>query len=490
LSSKELAEYYAEKRDIPKENLIGLPLPKTGKISRKQYITLVQDPLRKLFNDKSWWTIQDIGKNIKVATQNEIKVLVCMYGVPFGVENDASIKLAEGQTPNRFNKFNCASVDSELSVLSVHNFPVYQPLGNQYFKKDMAFSEFGNSAYMLVGRIDSPSIEICKRMIDDALEVEEKGLWGMAYLDLANKGKGYVAGDNWLKTIEKKNWELGIPTTIDKNRDTYLTNYPMRDVAMYYGWYDRNVSGPFRSPNFKFKKGAVAIHLHSFSASDLRNPKSRWVGPLLKKGAAATVGNVYEPYLTGSHYFDILHDRLIKGYTLVESAYMAVPQLSWQNVVIGDPLYRPYKHLEGTGEVAEEDKRYRASRMAFKAWGGELESLVKKIRAAGVKSKDGRFFEMMGLFRRYQNRFGDAKIFYQAAAKVYTSPADKIRIEMHKIDLFLDEGQKDLAIVQCKGALIKWKGDPSIKSIRAKLNILSPPPPPPAQPNKKIPTKK
>jgi len=257
---------------------------------------------------------------------------------------------------------------------------------------------------------------------------------------------------------------------------------------MYFGWYTGNVNGPFRNPNFKFKKGAVAVHLHSFSAGDLRNPRSKWVGPLLERGAAATVGNVYEPYLTGSHYFDVLHDRLIQGYTLVESAYMGIPQLSWQNVVIGDPLYRPYKHLVGSGDVDQKDRSYRASRMAFKAWGGEMVLLVDKMRSAGIKSKDARFFEMMGLLRRYQKRPDDAREFYDVADKVYTEVSDKVRVAMHKIDLFLDQGQKDKAIIHCKAALIQFKNDPSALVIKSKLNILSPPPPPPAQPNKKIPT--
>jgi len=347
-SSKELADFYASKRNIPADNLIGLPLPEKGKISRVEYNTLIRDPLRKHFNENDWWKLQDVGKGIKLATQNKIKVMVCMYGVPYGVDQDSTVKLSNEQM-NPITKLNCSSVDSELAVLSIHNLPIYQPVRNRYFKQDVSFSVSSSPESILVGRIDAPSIATCKRMIEDAIEVEKTGLWGMAYLDLAFKGANYTLGDDWIRSIEKKNWQLGIPTTIDTNKDTYLTNYPMKDTVMYFGWYKGNVNGPFRNPKFQLKKGAVAVHLHSFSASDLRNPKSKWVGPLLERGAAATVGNVYEPYLTGSHHFDVFYDRLIQGYSLVESAYMAIPQLSWQNVVLGDPLYQPYKHLAGTG---------------------------------------------------------------------------------------------------------------------------------------------
>jgi len=51
-----------------------------------------------------------------------------------------------------------------------------------------------------------------------------------------------------------------------------------------------------------------------------------------------TLGNVYEPYLQMTHHFDIFQTRLLAGHTVVEAAYMALPVLSWQNVVLGDPL--------------------------------------------------------------------------------------------------------------------------------------------------------
>ncbi|MFT5905684.1 MAG: hypothetical protein ACI9E1_001284 [Cryomorphaceae bacterium] len=488
--SKELAEYYASQRQIPAENLIGLPLSKKGKITRKEYQDSLENPLRKHFTDKGWWDLQFTNDGVRLATRNKIQVLVSMYGVPYGVENDRSVKLPAGQKPSAFTKLNCAALDSELAVLSVHGFPIYQPLPNKYFKKDIPFSQAGTPFYMLVGRIDADSLATCKRMIDDAIETEKTGLWGMAYLDLAKKGASYKMGDDWITEIEGQNWKLGIPTTIDKNKDTYLTNYPMKDTAMYFGWYTRNVNGPFINPDFKFKKGAVAVHLHSFSASNLRNPKREWVGPLIHKGAAATVGNVYEPYLGGTHHFNILHDRLTQGYTLIESAYMSVPLLSWQNLVIGDPLYQPYLHLDGTGIEAKEDKFYRACSVAYKAWGKDIPTLVRKLRSAGHKTNDGRYFEVVGLFRRYQGEFLEASMFFSSAQKMYLLDFDKTRNVIHAVDMLIEDGQKAKAITACKAVLIKIKGTPEAKTVQSKLNILSPPPPPPAKPKKKNPQKK
>ncbi len=488
--SKELAEYYANKREIPAENLVGLPLSKNGKISRKEYQDSLETPLRKHFSDKGWWELGLTSDGIKLATKNKIQVIVSMHGVPYGIENDNNLKLPDEQKPTPFTKLNCAAVDSELAVLSVHDFPIYQPLPNQYFKANDSFKNVNHPYYMLAGRIDADGIDTCKRMIDDAIEIEKTGLWGMAYLDLALKGAGYKIGDDWITEIETKNWKLGIPTTIDKNKDTYLTNYPMRDAALYFGWYTGGVNGPFINPDFKLKKGAVAVHLHSFSASNIRNPKTSWVGPLIAKGAAATLGNVYEPYLGGSHHFNLFHDRLTQGYTLIESAYMSIPLLSWQNLVIGDPLYQPYLHLNGTGDVKDEDQFYRESSLVFKSSAEDIPDLIRKLRSSAHKTNDARYLEVAGLFRRHQGELAEASMFFNSAQNMYLLDSDKTRNALHLIDILVESGQREKAIIACKEILINIKDTPAAKTVQAKLNILSPPPPPPAKPNKEIPQKK
>jgi Flp pilus assembly protein TadD len=57
-------------------------------------------------------------------------------------------------------------------------------------------------------------------------------------------------------------------------------------------------------------------------------------------GAAANVG---EPYLDGSVRPDILFPAYVSGLNLAEAFYLALPSLSWQSVVIGDPLCAPFR---------------------------------------------------------------------------------------------------------------------------------------------------
>jgi hypothetical protein len=112
--------------------------------------------------------------------------------------------------------------------------------------------------------------------------------------------------------------------------------------VLYFGWYAGNLNGPFAPLTFRFPPGAIAFHIHSYSAQTLRSASSAWVGPLLARGATATVGNVFEPYLELTHQPQLFLRALARGATLVDAAYFALPALGWQPVLVGDPLYRPF----------------------------------------------------------------------------------------------------------------------------------------------------
>lgn len=479
--SKDLAEFYAKMRKIPTSNLIGLALSDKNEITRQQYDATLRDPLRQAFLKRKWWVMGADSNGQRFPTFSKITTLVTMLGVPFKIKRDATAVDTTKKLPTHFAKASEAAVDSELSLLGLYGLPTLGPLNNPYYNKDVSFSESRLYRMLLVGRIDGPDYTICKRMIDDAIATEARGLWGMCYLDLAKKGAGYTAGDQWLESIAKVNGTTGIPTVVDRNKQTFTTNYPMNDAALYYGWYTTHKNGPLLNKDFKFRRGAVAIHLHSYSASNLRDANKNWTGPILAKGAAATVGNVYEPYLQLTHHFDILHDRLIKGYSLVEAAYMAIPALSWQNVVLGDPLYRPFIHLDGSGQKEANDRDYRAIRLANQRWGKEPETMVKKLRTVAAAKSNGKFYEYLGLWHRDHKQNQVAVAFFQTASKKHIKESDRLRQWLYTADIHREAGNKPLAIATLKKAKDVIDDIPESKTTLALLNILDPPPPPPAK---------
>ena len=198
---------------------------------------------------------------------------------------------------------------------------------------------------LLVARLDGPSADIAKGLVDKALAAERDGLWGRAYFDARGlpKTDNYYLGDEWIQEGAEICRELGFETIVDDKPETFPASFPMSQIAIYCGWYDGNVSGPFALPKVEFMPGAFAYHLHSFSADTLRSADRNWCGPLLAKGATCTMGCVYEPYLSGTpNVAAFLARWMANGFTFGEAAWAAQPVLSWQTTVIGDPLYRPF----------------------------------------------------------------------------------------------------------------------------------------------------
>jgi uncharacterized protein (TIGR03790 family) len=111
-------------------------------------------------------------------------------------------------------------------------------------------------------------------------------------------------------------------------------------TAVYCGWYSL---GKYVDA-FDFVDGAVGFHIASIEAKKLRDPNSStWCAAMLADGITATLGAVDEPYLHTFPQPKAFFAELFKGGCLVEAYYHTKPFNSWQLVLIGDPLYRPFK---------------------------------------------------------------------------------------------------------------------------------------------------
>ena len=481
--SEKLAKSYAIARGIPEDNLVGLRLPDKEELTRSDFDLLLREPLVNEFDRRQWWSRSRNDQGKLQMERTRIQIIVCMRGVPSRVLETSPPRPADApKIPDtqKWMENASASVDSELTLLGLEGYPTKGQLNNPYFKKDNAFSEAG-LPMILVGRIDGPSFATCQRMIKDAIATEKSGLWGMAVIDIANK---IPMGDAWLDATATSLMEEGIPTFVDRFNPTLPINYPLKDTAIYFGWYDWHVNGPFKNPGFKFKRGAVAVHLHSFSAAQLRNNTQNWCAPLLDKGAAATLGNVYEPLLHLTHHFDIFTRRLLSGYTLVEAAYMSAPVLSWHHVVLGDPLYRPFLHLDGSGKKEDTDAAYRALRIARMRWARDPAEMEKQLRLAAPRMKSGVILEALGLNLMERMQPAQAAVIFQQAKTLYTGNVDKLRMDMLVAALDRKGRRKAAAIKTLRDAQIRFAHLPEVKAAAAWLNIIDPPPPPPAAPKK------
>ena len=145
-----------------------------------------------------------------------------------------------------------------------------------------------------------------------------------------------------------------------------------------------------RMQSLNLRRGAIAAHIHSYSASSLRTTLKHWSGPLVARGACAVLGNVYEPLLQMTTYLDIFNARLLAGFTFAESAWIATPVLSWMQVMIGDPLYQPFK---SSVEIPKEgDYAYKAFKKTILSSFADEEKLKTQLDLVSQDIENGSIF--------------------------------------------------------------------------------------------------
>jgi hypothetical protein len=196
--------------------------------------------------------------------------------------------------------------------------------------------------------------------------------------------------------------------------------------------------------DFRFVPGAIAVHIHSFSAATLRDPRANWAAPLLAHGAAATLGNVYEPFLALTPHLDLFVDRLRNGFNFAESAYASEPVLSWMTTFVGDPLYRPF------GEIDEPPPESRVKpAIEYAAYKEGAQMWYEKGRAAGEKQlqanarrlQSGIIWEGLGLLQWSIPDNEAALASFQQAEKCYGRTEDALRTVLHQVEILKAENK-------------------------------------------------
>ncbi len=378
--SVEIGQYYCQRRNVPKENVLPLSLGKTLKdsISRDEYDKNIAGPVRERLNS--------------IEPGGEIRCLLTTYGIPYkigprGPLKDQQEKLKELEIsaeqyekepaimqtsldkakdqPNKESQRRAkrqlarvkseidriqgketeASVDSELSMVlfgpyELHRWQPNQLNKNSGYPEDLTFT-------LMVCRLDGPGPQIARGLIDKAITAEKTGLNGIAYIDsrgMADDNQPYSMAhfDQSLRDLAvllrfRTNFEVK-----EERTEKLFEPGSCPQTAIYCGWYSlkKYVDA------FDFVDGAIGYHIASLEATELRDPNSnQWCPAMLADGITATLGAVAEPYLHAFPKPNEFFLELLEGRCLAEAFYRTKPFCSWQLILIGDPLYRPFgKH--------------------------------------------------------------------------------------------------------------------------------------------------
>ncbi len=445
--SKEVARHYAERRKVPAQQVIGFDLPTGETMSRAEYRNDLEKPLLKFLESKGLFSFRadfnstkstDDGPNWKLK-EAKIRYTVLCYGVPLKISRDNGLIEPGAEKLKPELRRNEAAVDSELATLPLNDPKrlLAGPAVNPFYGTTNAATLHPTNGILMVARIDGPSAAIARGLVDKAMAAETNGLWGRTYFDLRGVTNEYKLGDDWIRNAANVCAHFGFDVIVDDKPETFSTDFPMSQIALYAGWYDATVSGPFAKPSVEWMPGAIGYHLHSFSAASVRSTNQNWVGPMLASGVTATMGAVDEPYLMGTPDVGTFFARLMFfGFSFGEAAYASQGGLSWQITVVGDPLYRPFARKP---QELHEDLLARKSKLI--EWSHlrvvdlnvaqdyPLAEVVAYLESQPITKTSAVLMEKLGDLYFAQGKPASANQAYKDALKLEVTPLEKARLE-------------------------------------------------------------
>jgi len=325
--SQAVAEYYAKRRPASARHVCLIETASEETIGWETYISQIETP---------------IGDCLKREhLEEKVLYIVTTMGVPLRIDGmSGSIQKSEQ-----------SSVDSELALL-------YAKLHGRHFDRAGAVPNpfFGkrNSPFLhpqfpiyLVTRLAANDLADVEAMIDRSLAARNRGMF---VIDTSSPANG--DGDNWLRAAA-----LLLPAGRVVLDDTPNVLYNQRNVIGYASWGSNDVGRKQRWLGFEWLPGAIVTEFVSTNARTLHPPPPYWnlttytdrvnwfagspqtlSADYIHEGATGASGNVYEPYLSGCVRPEYVLPAYAHGRNLAESYYLGMPFLSWQGVVLGDPL--------------------------------------------------------------------------------------------------------------------------------------------------------
>ena len=372
-ASMELGLFYCKQRNVPKENILALSLGRTlvEAISRQDYDKNIAEPIRE--------------RLLNVKPGQAIRCLLTTYGVPYkvgprGVLEDQREKLSQlqasaeqyekvladskadtepaeervnikkelakirGEIDHILGRETEASMDSELSMVLFRPYELYRWQPNQMNKNNRYPEEL--TMTLMVCRLDGPTPQIARGLVDKAISAQKSGLKGVAYID--SRGMPDDKQANSFAHFDQQLRDLAVLLRLRTNMEVkeertekLFEQGSCPRTAIYCGWYSlkKYVDA------FDFVDGAIGYHIASLEAVNLRDAESsQWCPAMLSDGVTVTIGAVAEPYLQAFPNPRDFFAELLDGCCLVEAFYRTQPFCSWQLLLIGDPLYMPFRH--------------------------------------------------------------------------------------------------------------------------------------------------
>lgn len=268
--------------------------------------------------------------------------IVLTQGMPIRVAGKAAADWRETEQ---------ASVDSELAALylkqSGEPVKLAGPARNPFFEQKYAPFRHPDFPVYLVTRLAGYSFEDAKRAVERCRGARNEGV---AVLDL--KKDNDEMGNDWLRSAA---------ILLPEGRSILDTGTKVLSgierVIAYASWGSNDKARKSRKSGMQWLPGAIAGEYVSSSARTFMEPprtwtlgtwsdKGSWFGgspqsmilDYVWEGVSGISGATDEPYLSLLPRPQLLIPAYLGGRNLAESFYVSLPALSWQIMILGDPL--------------------------------------------------------------------------------------------------------------------------------------------------------
>lgn len=328
--SRRLGSFYADWHHLDPSQVCRVSMREEEEISRADYQRMIATPLAECLK--------------RTNRIEKTYYIILTQGIPIRISGGAARDV---------RNFEGASVDSELAFLylTLHGrtVPLAGPLENPYFRqKEQPFSHPAFPIY-LVTRLAGYSFEDARRAVERCRGARNIG---KVVIDL--KADNDEQGNDWLR-----NTAILLPEQRVILETTIAVVDWAKHVIGYGSWGSNDRQRQSRKSGLEWLPGAIAAEFVSTNARTFKMPPLIWtlgkwtdkssyfagspqsmILDYIWEGVSGVSGYVDEPYLLYTARPDQLFPAYLSGRNLAESYYLSLPVLSWQSLIVGDPLCR------------------------------------------------------------------------------------------------------------------------------------------------------
>lgn len=267
----------------------------------------------------------------------------------------------------RFNSFSRSDIDSNNLSFSERSLPNYGSWWQLDLRLGQIFSTPADAGNIyLTARLDADTVDDVKAIIDRAQQIAFRKQFDAIILDADSRSErldsyfdpntfqtkddytaaaDLVEGD-WTRVFadETDSFLTGLADPISLASTTRI-NGPVAHLHSYgvnHNGNNSQIRDYLTTFQLQLPPGASFSAYESFGAvglGGLGNKGQAQVEEWISAGGTFATGPAWEPFTFGIMRSEVFLDRFMNdGFTYVEAAWAAILQLSWQTVVIGDPL--------------------------------------------------------------------------------------------------------------------------------------------------------